>query len=126
MLRDYDEIVINYILKNSKTVVILAGSIIETLLIYYCEKKKINEIEISRGKKILVKKIYETQLNELLIFANEMKLFPKHVYYLGNVARIYRNYIHPGKELKDGYSLDFGKAEICFSSLQELINEIVR
>lgn len=40
ILRDYKELCINYLLKNEKATLILAGSLTEYLLTYYCEKKK--------------------------------------------------------------------------------------
>jgi len=46
LLRDVNELYLNYIMKNQKTVIILSGSIVEILLIYYCEKKHIKDIEV--------------------------------------------------------------------------------
>jgi tetratricopeptide (TPR) repeat protein len=126
LLRDYDELVVNYMYGNEKSTIILSGSIAETLLIYYFEKKKVSKITYSRNNKTVSKNLYDTQLNDLLTFIDENKVFPKQFVHLGNIMRIYRNYIHPGRELKESDQLVESKAEICYRSLNELIKVVIR
>lgn len=35
LLRDYNEFMVSYLFQNNKSVIILAGTIVETLLIYH-------------------------------------------------------------------------------------------
>lgn len=125
-LRDYDEIVLNYIFKNSKSTIILAGSLVEMLLIYYCEKKKVKIISYTRNNKKVSKNIYDVQLNDLLLYFDENNIFSKQLFHLGNITRIYRNFIHPGRELKESNKLAFSQAEICYQSLNEIIKTVIR
>lgn len=121
ILRDYEELFINYLFKNSKTVIVLSGSLVEVLLIYYCEKKRINKISYSFNNRNVTKKIYEADLSDLLNYFEENKLLSKQYVHLGNVSRIYRNYIHPGKEIRENDILDFSKAELCYLSVIEVM-----
>lgn len=126
LIRDYNEFVINYLFENNKSVIVIAGSIIETLLIYYLEKQKVKDVTYSLKNRQVSKKIYDAQLGDLLNYFEENNLLPKHMVHLGNVTRLYRNYIHPGKELRESNDVDKVKAELCFNSVSELINEVIR
>ncbi|RZJ44543.1 MAG: hypothetical protein EOO19_11860 [Chryseobacterium sp.] len=109
---------------HEKATIVLSGSLVELLLIYYCEKKKMMTITIldSKGspKK---KKLYECVLIDLIEFVEQTKPFGNDFFHLSNLSRIYRNFIHPGRELKD--SLDKSKAEICFVGTREILNRII-
>ena len=99
--RDIDELFLNYVMKNNKAVVILSGSIVETLLIYNCEKKKIKDISYQRHNKTISKKLYESDLGDLLLYyENTRFLGDGCCLHMGNISRIYRNFVHPGKELR--------------------------
>lgn len=123
--RDYDELTFNYLVKNNKSTIILAGSLIETLLIYYLNKKKIQSITYQINNRRVSKNLYEATLNDLLQFLEQNKLLQKQFVHLGNISRIFRNYIHPGKELSKTETLDFSKANLCYISACELINFII-
>jgi tetratricopeptide (TPR) repeat protein len=124
LLRDLDELFLNYIMKNDKAVVILSGSIVEILLIYFCEKKRIQEITYQRHSKMIAKKLYECDLGDLLSFFEENKLLGDAVVHMGNISRIYRNFVHPGKELREQVVLDQAKANLCFVSTLEILNRV--
>ncbi len=126
LLRDFDELVINYIMWNKKTVIILWGSIIELAFTYYCEKSKysILEYETPTGKKKKVQLLDATLFDFLSFFEEEGNL-QQITMTIGNLARIYRNYIHPWNEIKSVWELDKSKIEICFNSAIECINSII-
>jgi hypothetical protein len=111
-------------MKNNKTVVILSGSIVETLLIYNCEKKKIKDISYQRHNKTISKKLYESDLGDLLSYYENTRFLGDGVVHMGNISRIYRNFVHPGKELRDQETLDDTKANICFVSTLEILKRI--
>ena len=122
--RDIDEMFLNYVMGNDKTVVILSGSIVEILLIYFCEKKKIKNISYQRNNKTISKKLYECDLGDLLSYLEENRLLEDIVIHMGNISRIYRNFVHPGKELREQVVLDQTKATLCFGSTLEILNRV--
>lgn len=123
--RDYDELTFNYLVKSNKSTIILSGSIIETLLIYYLKKKKILNIVYEINNKKVSRDLYEATLNDLLQYIEQNKELEKHYVHLGNISRIFRNYVHPGKELRESEELDESKANLCYISASELINNIL-
>lgn len=123
--RDYDELTFNYLAKNNKTTIILSGSLIETLLIYYLKKKKVITVSYEINNKKISKELFEATLNDLLQYLEQNKELEKQYVHLGNISRIYRNYVHPGKELRESEELDDSKANLCYISASELINNLI-
>ena len=125
ILRDYKELTINYLIKNEKATLILAGSLTEYLLTYYCEKNNIETITYLRNGEKASKKLYDCVLNDLINYFENNSLLKTEFYHLNNLSRIYRNFVHPGKELKDIDGLTMNKAKICFIGVTELIKKII-
>lgn len=123
--RDYDELTLNYLMKSNKSTIILAGSLIETLLIYHLNKKKKNQISYEINNRKVSKGLFEATLNDLLLYLEQNKMLEKHFVHLGNISRIFRNYVHPGKELRETEELDESKANLCYISASELINTLI-
>jgi len=123
--RDWQELVFNYNVKNHKSTVILSGSFVELLLTYYCEKKrkKILGIKGSSGQ-VSNKKLYDCVLNDLITYVTDQRWFGNDFSHLSNIARVYRNFIHPGLELKSEGNIK-AKAELCFISAKEILNKIL-
>jgi len=121
LLRDIDELFLNYIMGNEKSAVILSGSIVESALIYYCEKKKISKISYQRHNRTINKKLYDCDLGDLLSFFEQNKLLANVVVHMGNISRVYRNFVHPGKELREAESLNQAKVNLCFMSTLEIL-----
>jgi len=124
LLRDVNELFFNHVMGNEKSVVILSGSIVEILLIYYCEKKKVEKITYQRHNKNISKKLYESDLGDLLSFIEQNKMLGNVLVHMANISRIYRNYVHPGKELRESEILNESKANLCFISTIEIIKII--
>jgi tetratricopeptide (TPR) repeat protein len=122
--RDLDELFLNYIMKNEKSVIVLSGSLVELLLIYYCEKKSIKQISYQREDKKITRKLYDADLGDLLCFFEQQKKMEDITIHMGNISRIYRNFIHPGKELREAEELNQTKADLCFISTLEIIKTI--
>ena len=124
--RDFDELVFNYLLKNRKTVIVLSGSFVELLFTYYCEKKNIKQIEYNLRTKKVKRDLYECTLSDFLNYFQEQKSFKSIVIHIGNLTRIYRNFIHPGNEIRIKESLDDSKVEICFHSTLEITQILLK
>ena len=124
LLRDLDELYINYIMNNKKAIITLSGSIMETVLLYYCKKKEIKQITYTINQKQCNKKLYEADLGDLLNYFEQNRLLNDILVHMGNISRISRNYIHPGKELRDSDELNQAKVELCFISVIEIIKSI--
>jgi tetratricopeptide (TPR) repeat protein len=122
--RDVDELFLNYIMQNHKAVVILSGSIVEILLLYYLEKKKIKDISYEKHSRTISKKLYDCDLGDILSYFEQKKLLGDIVVHMGNISRIYRNFVHPGKELREQEMLNHAKANICFMSTLEILKRI--
>ncbi len=124
--RDFDELVLNYFMKNAKSVVVLSGSLVEALLIYHCEKKKIKRISYNRQNKVIQKDLYDCNLGDLLSYFEQSKTMSDLLVHLGNISRIHRNFIHPGKELRETELLDQSKSDLCFISAVEIIKKVLK
>jgi hypothetical protein len=121
ILRDINELFLKYLLENNKAVIVMSGSLVETLLIYFCEKRGIKNISYSRGNRNIKKKLYASDLGDLLSYFQEQKHLSDILVHMGNISRISRNFIHPGKELRDTEELNQAKTDLCFISAIEII-----
>lgn len=129
MQRDFNELVFNYLTKNKKSTIILAGSFIELLFTYHCEKKKVKNIEYTTAKNKKTKiKLYNCKMHDFLDYFKEQTThsMSKTIQPIGNIARIYRNFIHPGNELSSKEMLDDSKMEICFHSVVQLMKSLIK
>ncbi len=124
MQRDIDELFLSYIMKNEKSVIVIAGSLVELFLIYYCEKKRITQITYQRESKKITRQLYDADLGDLLNFFEQQKMLGDITIHMGNISRIYRNFIHPGKELRETEELNQTKANLCFISTLEIIRTV--
>ena len=124
--RDLNELFLNYLMKNEKSVIVLAGSLIEVILLHYCEKKDITTLYLPRkNDKTEKRDLYECDLAEILNYLKEKKMLGDVMVQVGNISRIYRNFIHPGKELREEELLNQSKCELCFISAIEIINKLL-
>lgn len=124
--RDLNELFFNYLMKNEKAVIVLSGSLVEVVLLYYCEKKNITKIYRQRKNNRTEKRdLYECDLAEILFYLQEKKMLGDIFVHVGNIARIYRNYIHPGKELRESELLGQSKSDLCFVSTIEILNALL-
>ncbi|MDY0095740.1 MAG: hypothetical protein RBT80_23845 [Candidatus Vecturithrix sp.] len=124
--RDLNELFFNYLMKNEKSVIVLAGSLVEVVLLHYCEKKNITTLYFQRKNNRTEKRnLYECDLAEILYYLQEKKMLGDIFVHVGNISRIYRNYIHPGKELRESELLGQSKSDLCFVSTIEILNALL-
>lgn len=120
--RDFNELVFNYIIGNIKSTIVLSGSFVELILTYYLEKRKDLIITYSNNGKRVSKNLYDSNLFDLISYIEERGYFGKDFFHLTNLSRVYRNFVHPGLELKN--ELNKGKSDICFISTMEIFKLI--
>ena len=124
--RDLNELFLNYLMKNEKSVIVLAGSLVEVVLLHYCEKKNITTLYVPRkNDKTEKRELYESDLSEILNYLKEKKMLGDVMVQVGNISRIYRNFIHPGNELREEELLNQSKCDLCFISALEIINKLL-
>lgn len=122
--RDFKELADNYARGNYKSVIILAGSLLELFLIARFKKMRVLQIKNANPGKHPAKKLLEAGLNDLLRLAEEENLLPRAGLRLTKAARICRNLIHPGLEISSRQKADANKAEICFLSVLETLDAL--
>jgi tetratricopeptide (TPR) repeat protein len=123
--RDFKELIFNYLVGNFKSTIVISGSLVEMILTYQCEKKKFKLIRVENSKGVFVnKKLYDCVLNDLIAFIESQKSFGNDFQHLGNLARVYRNFIHPGLELKGKIDIK-SKADLCIISAMEILKKII-
>ena len=123
--RDFNELTFNYLVGNEKSVIVIAGSLIEAVLIYHCEKKKVKKINYQIQNKAIQKDLYDCDLGDLLNYFEQGKIMSDLFVHLGNISRIYRNFIHPGKEIREFEKLDQSKSNLCYISAIEIIKKLI-
>lgn len=125
LVRDFEELTFNYLVGNHKSTVILSGSLVELALTYFCEKRKLLHLELADDSgKIRKVKLYNAVLNDLVIYSHQQNWFGNDFHSLGNLSRIYRNFIHPGLEIKTRTEID-SKAKLCYLSTIEILKKVL-
>lgn len=114
--RDYKELDKCLETKSSKSVLILAGSIIESILADYFINFPIDGYEQN--------KILSLDLFKLIELAKEKGLISQKTKDLSTVIKNYRNLIHPGREIRKGEKFDFDTAVVAKSLLNIVVKEI--
>ncbi len=114
--RDYKELKNCLEHKLDKSTIILAGSIIEAVLVDFF----INFLP--KGKK--KKDILEASLSDLIDWAFKEKLILETTKNLSSVVRQYRNLIHPGREYRQNEKVDNKIANISVNLVEIILGEI--
>jgi hypothetical protein len=116
LTRDFEELNKCLEAKASKSVLILAGSIIESILTDYFTNFPPSGLN--------PKKVLNMDLAPLIDLANEHKLISQSTKDLSTVIKNYRNLIHPGREIRKNERFDFDSAVVAKSLLNIVLKEI--
>jgi len=114
--RDYLELQNCLEHKASKSVLVLAGSIIEAALSNFFIQFPVS------GK--LESDILSSNLNSLLDLAEQEKLISSREKSLAVVVKDYRNLIHPGREIRRQESIDIESAQIATSVVDLILKSV--
>lgn len=122
-IRDYNELVFNYLSNQQKTTILMSGTIIELLLLYILDKQKIIKYKV--GTKQKEKKVTEMDITEMLEVCDKEQLITNAPKKFMDGMKQFRNFIHPGKELREK-TLDIDKStvELSFNIVNWLILNI--
>lgn len=122
-IRDYNELVFNYLSNQQKTTILMSGTIIELLLLYILDKQKIIKYKV--GAKQKEKKVTEMDITEMLEVCDKEQLIKNAPKKFMDGMKQFRNFIHPGKELREK-TLDIDKStvELSFNIVNWLILNI--
>ena len=116
LIRDFEELNKCLEAKASKSVLILSGSIIESILTDYFSNY------LPEG--INPKKVLSMELANLVDLAFDNKLISQSTKDLTSVIRNYRNLIHPGREIRKNEKFDYDSAIVAKSLLNIVLKEI--
>ena len=116
LIRDFKELKNCLDNEASKSVLILSGSIIETLLLEFFT----HNLPAGVNKAQILKK----NLSELIDEAVKIELISIKSKELSTVIKNYRNLIHPGREIRTNERFDFDTATVSFSLVKIILKEI--
>jgi hypothetical protein len=116
LTRDFDELTKCIEIKASKSVLILSGSIVESVLVEFFTNFPPTGVD--------AKKILRSELAELLDLAFEHKLISQPTKELSTVIKNYRNLIHPGREIRKEAKFDYDTALVAKSLLNIILKEV--
>jgi len=116
LLRDYEELLMCYEIKATKSVLILCGSIIEAILMEYF----IDSLPHGRTKDDILK----LPLGQLLEIAETEGVITSKIKKLSSVIQDYRNLIHPGREIRKDEKFSNEDAEIALTLLKITVDSI--
>lgn len=94
-IRDYNELVFNYLSNQQKTTILMSGTIIELLLLYILDKQKVSKYKV--GPKQKEKKVIEMDITEMLEVCDKEHLIQNTPKRFMDGMKQFRNFIHPGK-----------------------------
>lgn len=122
--RDYLEIQRSIIVENWKSVLILSGGLIETMLLDVLNGRSALAVSSTKAPSKNPQDINRWSLNNLIEVSIDINLVPKLVGTLSHSVREYRNLIHPGVELRSGLKVEPEEAEIAVQVVKLIVREL--
>ena len=116
LIRDFKELQSCFDNKAAKSVLILSGSIIETVLLEFFSHN------LPKGKN--QNQLLRMDLAELIVEAESQELISSKSKELSTVIKNYRNLIHPGREIRTKEDFDFETATVSFSLVKIILKEL--
>jgi hypothetical protein len=114
--RDYTEIQRAYVAQCWKSVIILSGGAIETILLDLLQQNQGMAMAASKAPKGKLD-MTRWDLSDLINVAVELKLVSQGVEKLSQPVREYRNLVHPGNEIRNKLVFDAEEAKIALEVL---------
>ncbi len=101
--------------KSYKSVVVLSGSIIESIL---------SDFRLQKDDSVTAAKVQKMTLSHLLDYALENELIKERSSQLSNVIRNFRNLIHPGRLIRVKEKVDSNLAIAAFGVMNIILSDI--
>lgn len=122
--RDYSEIQRAFISQCWKSVIIMCGSAMETILLDLLkqDEEKAKSSQKAPGENNLEK----WSLNDLIEVAIDLELVTEGIAKLSHSVREYRNIIHPGNEIRNKIYFDKEEARIAIEVLNILHRDLLK
>ncbi len=118
--RDYEELQRIKAASAPKSGLVLAGSLIEALLLAALKSDPSAPDEINvRGKSL-----NSWTLGDLIDEAVRVGLISASAQSFGHAVREYRNLVHPGREIKSKYKAEIEEAEIAEKVLEIVVRDL--
>lgn len=122
--RDILETVISLVAKCYKTTLVLSGSIIEAILLDRINAKNISKYSLGKGQGKTPKAVNKLDLCELIEVAEKENIINLTYGHLAHFLRGFRNLIHPGVEQRKSLTVSKENAELAWTVVKKLINEV--
>jgi hypothetical protein len=106
-----------------KSVAILAGGILETIILSMLTRRKTKALKTNAARGFRPD-IQRWTLGEMIAVAEELKLFGPPIQMLPRPVKEYRNLAHPGDELREGLSVSESSAMTSFHALRTILDEL--
>lgn len=116
LIRDFNELEVCVDNKASKSVLILSGSIIETVLLEFFSHS------LPAGVSHL--DLMKMSLSDLITHAEDIDLISSKSKELSTVIKNYRNLIHPGREVRTNEKFNYETAIVSYSLVKIILNEV--
>jgi len=114
--RDYNELNSCFTTKSSKSILLLSGSIVESVLTDFF----IENLPTGKSKSDILK----SNLGTLLDYTETAKLITSKEKQLAIIIKDYRNLIHPGKEIRTKEEFDFETAKLAKILLDIILKKL--
>lgn len=124
----FDEIKKCFSSKAHLSVILLAGSSLEGILLGIALKnpKLFNQANsASKDQSGKVKQFPDWTLSQLIETSSELRLLKEDVRKFSHALRDFRNYIHPYQQVSSGFYPDQHTAKICFQVLKTAIYQLL-
>lgn len=114
--------------KCSLASVVLAGSILEGVLLFFAfshSDEFMKSIKAPKDKSGNVKKIEEWNFYTLIEVAHSCGFIDKDIIKFSHALREYRNYVHPSVQFVQGFTPSIHTAEMCYQVVLCAINQLI-
>ncbi|MBI2159628.1 MAG: hypothetical protein HYU25_04420 [Candidatus Rokubacteria bacterium] len=107
-----------------KASTVLAGSVVEALVLFQIQRRPNRDVDAAIGElKLVAKALEERALGDLLRIARSLRLFSDEALRAAELAKDFRNLIHPGREQRKALTCTRGTARGALAAMDLLINE---
>lgn len=120
--RDYPELLTAFAASCKKSALVLAGSIIEAILLDYVQQNLTNALKTKVAPKS--SDPLRWSLEELINVSTELKAELTPLQTMSHAIRRYRNLVHPAVELKSPMKVELEEARVAISLVRILHREL--